>query len=274
MAVWSGLGMNYNSSTAIVDAVDLPYIYNKGIHKIRVLIVQHDSAAAKTAWRATALAAKAIGFYVIYGCTEVGEINAADWSTYSDNVIAEATYCQANNVCDEFQIGNELELRTSDMSGETLRNNIRTLATAVQAVYSGVVSYSASRSEEGSVGFRQDATLGDLDKLGHNIYANTWDDLANFDLWTDQLITAFPGKTYISEWNLFSDSASIPTDADVRSRAIAARLNICVSNNLDAYFYNYTNSSGTLGVKNSDGSYQTYWNNLTTNNKRRWFINV
>lgn len=281
MGPFSWAGINYNSTSA-TDATDLPYLYALGFRKLRMLIIACDSAGAKATWRAKCLLAKSYGFpYIIYGVSANGSafnpLTAANWASYVAQVESEADYCEANGICDEFQIGNEEELHIdgTTLTGTTLRSNMRTLATDIQARFSGVVSLSASWSNEGTVGWISDNNIGDLDKIGINIYSlNAYDD-KNFKGPIQNLQTAFTTKAYVSEWGLYSSWASVPTDVETQTLRVTARQKILNDISIpSAYFYNWISSNDQFGLKHTSGAYRQMFNALMTGNKRRVFIEV
>lgn len=278
MAVWSGLGVNYKGDITHAPQ-DAAYLYGLGINKVRI----HIPNDGDTSFRAVAAHFKAQGFYTIYGITAGSTLTAANWNTYATSVIDEATYCEANAICDQFQIGNELHYKVdgSTLTTTTLRSNLRTLATSVKAVFSGDVSYSTDVNDY--TGWISEG-VGDLDKIGYHCYAN-WSSSGKYLNETNMttpvplMVAAFPTKLQIDEFHVDSDSSDILA-MTVETRVMYFRrmysyLKASGATSLYVFGfvgYKYQGDDG-FSMKNISGTYNDVWDILLTNNGRRSFVN-
>lgn len=212
MAVWSGLGITvniphifwYNYEASIGEPI-IKELVSLKITKIRVTFVTYGSDTSRTAMRlyCSQIREALPNAYVIFGTTcspGATKISASNWDAYASQVVEDAEYAEANGLCDEFVIGNEMENDYNNdgtLSAQEIRDNMKLLATAVSAVYSGVVSYNVAQGQED--GWVTDGK-GTLDKLGFNIYG-TNGTFGTFKDYVVEIHDAFGDDCYISEWS-------------------------------------------------------------------------
>jgi hypothetical protein len=111
---------------------------------------------------------------------------------------------------------------------------------------------------------------GDLDLIEFNVYKKqhtTWK--TNI---TSALETFGNTSTYITEFSISSVSlADYSSSEEIQAREIGMMLEDIQTLGIKrAYFFTYRDAN--FGALNTDGVYRLLWNNLTTNNGRRWFI--
>lgn len=209
-SVGSAFAVNYKSITN-ADA-DITYFRSIGVDTVRIHIPFPDDATDFPAFLELARKFYFAGFYVIYGCT--AEINAGyTWATYRTNCLIAAAAAEGR--CSEFNIGNEMDLGNDDayISDATIRSNIRSLATEVQAVFSGVVSYVTSSgllSDTWGSQHWEAEGKGDLDKIGINIYGWADTPFTNVDhdgygWFVPSFFKTFGSAAYVAEFNLDGD---------------------------------------------------------------------
>lgn len=277
MAVWSGLGVNYKGTTATM-AVDADYFSSIGLNKIRV----HIPSVGDTSWREVAAYFHGRGFHVLYGLNRSGGLTAANWSAYSDAVIAEAAYCEANDVCSEFTIGNELHygIDGTTLVASTLRSNLRTLCNSVKAVFSGIVAYDTDVNDY--TGWISEG-IGNLDRFNYHCYSN-WISAGKYILETNMrtpiplLVAAFPTTLQVTEFNLDSDAADLTAmSADMRVSYFRTMYKFLKDQGVTSAYvfsfcgYQYLNND--FAMKNLNGTFNDQWDVLLTNNGRRSFVN-
>lgn len=275
--VWPNLGINYKGDIAHAPE-DAAYLKNIGIHRVRI----HIPNDGDTSWRAVAAYFKSQGFYTIYGITAGSALTAANWSTYADLVVAEAIYCEANDICDQFTLGNELHYKIdgTTLVLATLLTNIKTLATSIRSVFSGIIEYSSDVNDY--TGWISAGLGNDIDIFGYHCYSN-WTgkylNETNMTIPIPLLVAAFPTKLQINEFHLDSDSADIlamPVDTRVMYyRRMYAYLKSSGVLSMYAFGfvgYKYVSDDGFC-MKLINGSYSDVWDILLTNNGRRSFVN-
>ena len=120
---YSGINLNYNATQTLAAYVsDLRAIQDSGVTRVRINIPTYTNSDKIALWRQVLQAALKMNFQqVIYGVTfdfnqSSRVINQANWPSYQNGVIAEATWLAnpANISATDrsrivFQIGNELE---------------------------------------------------------------------------------------------------------------------------------------------------------------------
>lgn len=277
--IWSGLGLNYNSTFGVVEATDLPYLRSWGINKIRPLIATYNDSASKLAWETRSLIMKSYGFYVIYGITAGGNtLTAANWASYTAQVIIEATWAAANGI-DEFQIGNEEEVHIdgTTLTYATLRSNLRTLAATIKALFPALkLSYSSTLSSGYTNWYTANEGIGQIDRIGFNVYPNT---TINFDIgfvnFNLSSIIAGLGasKSFISEFGIHTSGfgSVIGFSEDLCTQRFSLMLTAIKNAGFtEAYVYNYTDQNDVFGLKEQAGDYRYAWALLL--GSRRWYI--
>lgn len=102
--VYPEFGVNYNGLQAQWSS-HIAFLQLVGVPNIRIHI---PGPSGYTFWRLMSQTFAQAGFWTTYGSTQ-GTITTSNWQAYHDAVISEATYCQANAICTEFEVGNELD---------------------------------------------------------------------------------------------------------------------------------------------------------------------
>lgn len=138
MTVWPCVGVNYKSRNVSNIAADISYFKSIGLDNIRAHLpsvnafwdagspVWTPTVHGNNNWRTLAKQFHDEGFYTVWGLTaNNGHVMSNSWENYRNCILAEAAYCEANDVVNEFQIGNELEhtglrLATLIRSGSTV----------------------------------------------------------------------------------------------------------------------------------------------------------
>ena len=208
----TGFGVNYESITN-ADA-DITYFNSVGVNIVRINIPWPNTSDFTDC---LALSSKFYdaGFYVIFGCTQ--SISATyTWATYITE--AKAAAAAAVGKCNEFNIGNELELNNDDgyITDSALRENLRVLATEIQGIFPDVVSYVTESGTSGDTNGSYQWSVegkGDLDKIGLNTYGWADNPFTVFNpegyyTYIPDFFKAFGVNGYISEFNLDSDAAN------------------------------------------------------------------
>lgn len=283
--MWSGLGVNYGNVGAnnIVTTGDGAYLLSVGMKRIRMYIPDYTGDLA--AFRAKEKLAKTLGFeYVIYGISS-SAVTSANWATYHDAVVAEAIACEADGaVCDEFQIGNELELKNDgSITDAEVRANVRTLATDVKAVFSGVVSYS---TESGTTAQGHGSDLwctegkGDLDTIGVNVYADsvapyTGTSHSNYTTYIPNLVKTFGSNFYLSEFGLEGVSADFTAIPEHYKLSEMRKMYAYIRNQgiSSAYAFLWNEDSNEFAIKLQSGVITDMWNPLLNDGGRNTFKN-
>lgn len=266
------MGVNYKS----IDNADsdIEYFNSIGLTKVRINLPWAESQNF-TDFLALSQKFYDAGFYTIYG--SVGDVSAGyTWETYRSNTLLSAA--RAEGKCSEFQIGNEAELNNDDgyISDAQMRINIRALATEVQGVFSGIVSYAVESgtvaSGHGSQMWEQEGK-GDLDLISINTYGWATGDVvdpAGYENYLPSFINIFGTDCYISEFNLDADKdkfAAISESAKVTESEIM--LDYIKEHGFDsAYLYQwrgYKDTNDDFAVKLIDTTILDMWNNLLTN---------
>lgn len=229
---WTGLNFNYGHDTQIgvitatrtqqINA-DLDNFKAMGIKKIRVAMNYFGYSFGITAVKAVVVAAKARGFYVIWGVDGSGFAWHTDlnWRSYVNAVKLNAAWAQANGV-DEFMVGNEIEY-SQTVTGQLTNAvpKIKKLAAEVKNnIFFRTVSYAVAQDALESEWIAEGK--GYLDKLGYNVYGSNGD----FTDWQNKITTfynAFGSNMYISEWNLHATWSSFPQPESAQATAIETR---------------------------------------------------
>lgn len=253
MSQWSGLGIGWFSDGNGNNADGLASCKaNIGVN-IRMDIPTYTSAAVVAYSKVAVLQAVALGMNVVWGVSSNSPttITSTTWTAFRQAILDAAQWAQDNGVY-EFQIGNEEEYHNDNttITDATLFDNLRTLATDVQAIFTrGNVSYATGHDM--SANWISNG-LGGLDLLSSNIYrgyptaSSTWQTELN------TFVSNFGNKFWVSEFNLSSGN---PTtwSADEQEQAYAIQEMIDYMRSLSiprAYFFAY-NGGSTFGVSGS-----------------------
>lgn len=159
-------------------------------------------------------------------------------------------------------------IQCRDVALADLRTELRTIATEAQAIFTrGNVTYSVANDY--AAAWITDGK-GDLDLLGLNVYLSN----TTYKTTITNLITAFTASgCYITEFNAHVTAlASYSTNEDKLAAGIGGLLDyIQDAGYTRAAFFKYEDANH--GCKPTlNGDFHLFWNNLTTNNGRRWFI--
>jgi len=267
---WSGLGIGIYSTTEIstfngyADA-----LLANGFTELRIPS-DWESWETDTATKAAVISAVAKGAHVIWYVQSGGTtLTAANWSDFSDAVLAAAQWAQDNGVY-EFPLGNEEEAHVdgTTLTAATLITNMKTLATAVQAIFTrGNVSYACYGD---FIPNWVTAGKGDIDILSSNIYME-WGEHTPID-WKgriDALVGAFGvDGTYLTEFGLNTNGLpSYSTDEAVQATAITGMINyIRASGMTRALYFCYRDpfwwEESLFEVLKDDGTYRKLWVSL------------
>mgnify|MGYP001578134540 CR=1 FL=1 len=294
--MWNGLGVNYKAKQS-EWASDASYFQSIGMKNLRIHIPSTPtpwSEAQNKVWRDCANYFVNAGFWVTTGVsapngTVSGNLTATRYAEYALSVIEEAKYLQANNIkLGAFCIGNELE---GVVDGTTLTipqviTNLRQLATDVKAVYTlSPITYSCY--DRFLTTYDQWITqgLGGLDLLGIQPYGNIHSStnsnsvrLGGYAVIQKMIVAFGADKCYISEFNLEANDTNLQKIPD-EIRVVEMRKKYAFIKSLGftkALVYSwvgYNNANNQFAMKNMDGSFNSMWDVLLTDNGRRTFIN-
>lgn len=144
------------------------------------------SSSGMFQWAMIANGWKQRGHYTICGGSSGAQFTSSSWPMYHDSIVWWAVYVKNNALCDEFQIGNELENKVDNVTitYTQFRSLLRSLATDVKTAFAAStstnpnpkLSYSVAgycqNANIGITGWINDGTVGGLDYLDHNTYGN------------------------------------------------------------------------------------------------------
>jgi hypothetical protein len=242
-------------------------------------IPDYFNASEMAGSKAAVIAGTAMGLRFIWGVSSAGAtLTAANWSDFSDAVLAAAQWAQDNGVY-EFQIGNEEELHNDDdtLTDAQLVTNLKALATDVQEIFTnGNVSYATSWDYDALVA----AGRGDIDLIGLNIYRGS--DVGTFNdnwKWNISWIVSIFGTDalYVTEFNLSSkDINNYSTNEAVQAVGITEMIEYFKTLGVErALFYSWHDYPGGLfGVVKDDGTYRLLWSQALLNSDSVKFATV
>lgn len=294
MAVWSGLGVNYKS-LAKVDQ-DIAFFNSIGLHYIRMHVPYAPvpwQSASLASWRNTAKQFHDAGFHVMWGFSSLGigvSHTSTNWPGYAASVVDEAEYCEANDVCDLFIIGNELESLNDNttLTDAQVRSNLRTLDTEVKAVTSIPTIYCAEYGSVGA-GFGTHAWTvdgkGTIDIFGANLYGtytaatnNYFPRYSHGNGAIPLLNSTFGDEWLVSEFNVDGVSANFEAMPDNRQeQELATYLKYMKDQNVPtAYLYQYRaftdiDGSDSFFLVRSDDTLKRGFLPLVNNNGRKLY---
>lgn len=164
---------------------------------------------------------------------------------------------------------------TAKLSSESLRNRLRSLATACKAIFTnGDIHYNVATNA--CEGWISDDNLGDIDRLGLNIYLNNKlsDGTSSaYPSLITSLISAFTSENaYISEFSINSISCeTYSLFEDTQAIAVANMQKTMQALGITrAYFFKYLDPDFGA-IKEFGGDFRILWNPLTTNGGR-WYL--
>lgn len=267
-AFWVKLGMNYGNNLFGVSSyptdqvnTDLDYLKSLGVAAIRIGMPTYNDAISKSNFKKVSEACRSKGIRNIWGVTYsvAGTIDASGWAAYKSNVLAQAIECEGWGTLDEFQLGNELELRSrvSPITDAIIRTDIASLATDIanQGV-SFDLSYAtpnglyADNWIAGGI-----SGLGGLDKISFNVYGVNYH-RSLFESYVNQIVNTFGSRGYLSEWGIDSNWPPTLHGYDENSQALetAIRLNLLKDSGISlACFYTYRTSDDAFALQYNNG---------------------
>lgn len=284
---WAGLGMNYGANVNNSDAyptsqvaADLAYL-KRYVTRLRIALPNYaDETGSVANCRHAATDSIAAGFYTTYGVCGGGanSITTETWPAFSAKVQVEAAWAQANGIS-ELQIGNEEESKIDgSMTAQDLRDNLRTLATACQAIFTrGPLSYSVAQGNPtNSAAWASEGDLGDIDLLGLNVYGGNPTATPDAKFYADTTFAAFGARAYISEFNCFHTWAPVVAalDEEAITREVAQRYKMLRDTGLTPiYFFNWRwPITDEFACQKVDGTLHLMWQSLVGG--RRWLVNT
>lgn len=278
--MWERLGLNYKSINKVDQ--DIPLLQQLGCRYLRVHIPEAPlagwSESTNAEWRDLAKTLHDAGFHTTYGLSYSGALGEADWLEYERAVLRELAYCDRNNVCDEFQVGNELEtpFSTAEVS-RIIRDNVRSLASKCKLISDMTISYSAEHEFSTSVGHGSPMWAaegkGDLDYLAVNTYGAYFDSpitrySPTYMLVIPPLVSAFGDKWYISEFNV-EDLNLSKMSADRRAAEFRGYMRYLKQINAPrAMFFQFrgykdSDALNQLAIMRSDDTHDNLWLAIT-----------
>ena len=286
MGINIGNDCNLDTPYPAYYATDLPFIAGSTSH-VRIAMADYRDGIALGQgmgnMRQLALDAIAAGLNVVYGITKwdatpaltIAEISPG--GDYWTAILAEAAWAKAHLTAGkfEFSLGNELDQQLAsptDGNRDALRAQIRALATAVKAIagWAAPVSYAEAAyssflgpdTHERAAGWALDNTIGSLDFLSLNCYADEAStELTGYKSFLDEVLaTSFAANVYVSEWNTGDGTLNGSTGADYQALIRSVR-------NLSAvarmYHFTWRMAGDTFAVKHADGTLQPWWDTIT-----------
>lgn len=250
--------VSYNADKVAADVIDM----GRFCGHVRVTIPAYDATnAVINNAKAACLAAKGAGFYVVWGCSASNVMTATVYTAFSAVAATLAAWSQANGI-DEFDYGNELELRVDNvtLTYAQFRTNLRAdIATAKTANPTLKISYAVDAS---SYQAWINEGIGTMDYLSVNVYGyNNAGVVGNYSTFlapVTALVAAFGAKTYVSEFNAYSTWASVPTSLKAQADIVAKQRSLLVASGVvRAYFFAYNNPpTDDFAGKYTDGNYR------------------
>lgn len=166
--------------------------------------------------------AKTQGFYVVWvENNDTTTLTAANWSTYSDAVVADALVAH-NAGADEFLVGNELSIHndnSADFNDTNLPAKVKTLATACATNFPRTKGFQEGWWKDSAW---ETAGLGSLSKLYFTLYENDADFKTNAQNIKNKTNIGTPVIGEFSTSSVMSTVAG--TDEELWARQIAYRV--------------------------------------------------
>lgn len=159
-----------------------------------------------------------------------------------------------------------------NLSLSELRDNLKSVATECQAIFiRGNISYTTNQDQ---ISAWNTLGKGDLDLIAFNVYRGGLGSYSNaWKTAIDNIVTNWGNEAYITEWSVsYTSLNDWSTNEERVAAGIAEMLDYIQEAGISkAIFYSFAEAD--FGVY--DGTnFKLFWNNLTTNNGRRWFINL
>lgn len=270
----SNMGMNigqYQQSGAAHSSAHLDELWNLGVRKLRVASGDPDFSAGVTACRNLALAAKAMGFYVIFVFSG-DDATDANWSTISDQITSFADWANTNGI-DEINMCNELDYRqtTAGVLTNSVDKQIALATTLISTYPSLVISTAIAQSSMDYLGapdgwIEQASAVNTLGlKITYNVYGDNGD-FEQFKDRIDDLLAVYPDLR-ISEWNVNASWNAFPSSEVEQNARIQEKFDFLVLRNLEHYFFtwNWNHQNDQFSLKKADGTLRSWKNVLFEN---------
>lgn len=236
-------------------------------------------------WRLCAQTFNNLGFFTTWGIPTLNTfgsfgsllLTSANWPQFHDYVVAEAAYLQSQNIIlSEFELGNELEgfIDYSTITQSNLCDLLLQLAIDVKAVYSGKVGVAHSNYNGMWQTWVNKGTMGVIDYISIHPYGainlGAQTVAPNTFLNIQPIIAAYPGKVYMSEFNIDASGTNIlGLGATVAVAAMKNFLSTYIIGNVPMFMvYCYTerlnNIPSDLGyaMKLPNGTFSPLWATL------------
>jgi hypothetical protein len=249
----------------------LTFLWNVGVRKLRIASGDPTFSSGVTACRNLALAAKAMGFYVIFVNSGQGSTDA-NWADQLDALRDFAVWADANDM-DEINMFNELDYRqtVSAVLTNSVQKQIDIAVELIAAHPSLVISTAVAQSSLEYLGATGGwiARKDDVIAAGLKVCYNVYGDDGNFEQFQERIIdlqTAYPDLR-ISEWNVAAQWGSFPQPESAQNPRIDEKLDFLISRNLESYFFtfNWDQASDQFALKKADGSLRSWSEVLFTN---------
>jgi hypothetical protein len=150
MTIWSGIGMNYGHQ-AVYDPsqadTDFNYLLSKSLTRVRIAMPDYRDMTNIPNCQDMVTRALAKGFYVVWGVTTSGTINATMWNAFKSYVMTTLVPWAQTADLSELSLGNEFELHVDNttLTATTVRADLRSLASSIKnSGLSSKISYQTS----------------------------------------------------------------------------------------------------------------------------------
>lgn len=273
MPMWSGLGINLNFTGSGVDIpTQLAELYGLGFRRVRLLVIGYQSASLDT-WKGYAESALDMGFEeVCFGIsfgvgTGLGTSTQAAYLTAIDGF---ATWAQGvNDPRLEMHVGNEEELHhDGTMTAADVREFMRGCATAAKAIYTtGTICYCSSVANGAEIASWASEGLGDLDRIGFNLY----DTLPMFTANVAAIASGFSGSGFVSEWGTNNGYIDFNNETLYKNAIFNRQQALVNAGVTEGFYYNFMESGNKWGIKLHPitGDFREAWPSLL--GIRPWF---
>lgn len=187
--------MGYISRTDAEIDTDLTRMGQKSNKRIKIYFNPYNQANLANCKNICAKA-KTAGFYVIWNeNNDNTTLTDANWSTYSDLVIADAIEAEDSGA-DEFLVGNEISIHNNGDSGFS----DGTLPIRIKQLVTDCIGFLGTKSYQEGWWKKDDwnnAGLGSLSKIYFTIYETE----ADFETYVNDIFDKFGTNAIIGEWS-------------------------------------------------------------------------
>lgn len=272
----SNMGMNigqYQQGGVAHSSVDLDYLWDLGIRKLRIASGDPSYAAGVTACRNLALAAKVKGFHVMFQ-NSLGGFTATDagWDTTKTQT---RTFCDwaRDNGIDEVNIFNEIDY--SQTVGGGLTNSVdKQIAFAEELIdeyptldFCVSIAQSSMDYLGAPDGWIEQAEA--VNALGLKVCYSVYGDNGDFEQFKDRiddLLAVYPDLR-ITEWNINANWSSFPVSVTQQNDRIQEKFDFLQLRELEHYFFTWSweQASDQFALKKADGTIRPWKNVLFEN---------